>query len=384
MKFQINELNQNSNTLYTSVLPFNYINDNSHVLVYGKDKGGYQREPDPKHFKKIKDFIIQNKEFIFPTSIILGIDSGVADKIITKEGSGLFINLELNATEKIFRIIDGQHRIKGIEESLKNKPAVRDLRLSIVILKTDSNKRSQEMHIFNTINSKSKRIKVDLIKLAEYDYRILENDIGISELPVHLSMKVAQLLNEDYSENNIWQNAIKFGIHDEDKIGIIGVNAFIQSIESIVSQYLNKKEGLENMGKNELLNFVPGAGSEIKDFICQAWDIVRIKWSEGIFPKKQVVQVGDELATYYYKKNYYLQKTLGTKAINYTLGQILKDGNKKVLHIDNLDKFKDVINSSKILNRDWEMGVTFSGYSSESAFTKVRKMIMGELNVPRN
>ena len=55
MKFPIIEYHQNKYKLISTVLPFETINNYSKVLVYGIDDGGYQREPDEKHFTKIKN-----------------------------------------------------------------------------------------------------------------------------------------------------------------------------------------------------------------------------------------------------------------------------------------------------------------------------------------
>ena len=90
-----------------------------------------------------------------------------------------------------------------------------------------------------------------------------------------------------------------------------------------------------------------------------------------------------EIKEYYYKTNYYIQKTLGAKAINYFLGNVISSGSNK-LYKTSLETFKSKIKSCELLTSDWEVGKTFSGYSSESGFSKVSKMINGELKVPRN
>ena len=384
MRFKILELKQNSNELFTAVIPFNYINKNSHVLVYGKDEGGYQREPDSKHYNKIKNYVTENSNFLFPTSIILGIDNDDYAKIISKELGQLFINLELETSKEIFRIIDGQHRLKGIESALDYDDRLNNLPLSIVVLRTETGKRSKEMQIFNTINSKSKRIKVDLIKLAEYDYRLIEENIGVKQLSDHICIKVANLLNDDESDNNVWQNTIKFGIHDDEKIGIIGVNAFMQSIQPIVNEYISEFKYLKEKSPEEIILFANSSAKEIKRLLDNAWMVVRDKWGECFHTKKQVVQIDGEPVLYYYDKHYYIQKTLGTKSINYTLGEVIKNSDYNVLEDENLNQFRRIIESSKIYNKDWKIGVTFSGYSSESAFNKVKRMIMGQTEVPRN
>lgn len=382
MKFPIIEYHQNKYKLISTVLPFETINNYSKVLVYGIDDGGYQREPDEKHFTKIKNYIVK-ENFIFPTSIILGIDDDTISKIIKKDGLNNFLDFTSISNQKIFRVVDGQHRLKGIEAAQKDNPDIKNLELSVTIIRTPKNSRSLEMEIFGTINSKSKRIKVDLIELARYDYRILEGKIGIQEINEHISIEVAHLLNEDKSSDNKWFNAVKFGIHDEEKIGIIGVNAVRESLKSIVASYLLSNNKYQELKGNDLIKFAKSSALEIKAFISSAWDVVYGKWPKCFSDKSQELDFDMEIKDYYYKTNYYIQKTLGAKAINYFLGNVISSGSNK-LDKTSLEIFKSKIKSCELLTSDWEVGKTFSGYSSESGFSKVSKMINGELKVPRN
>jgi DGQHR domain-containing protein len=386
MKIPIFEYSQNNNQLATAIIPFGILNANSHVLVYGKSSGGYQREPDEKHFNKIKKYVLDDPNFLFPTSIILGIDQNIASKIISDEGDLKFIELDELPKEKIFRIIDGQHRIRGIEAALPNNPNLNTLPLNVVILKTNATKRSQEMEIFNTINAKSKRIKVDLIKLANFEYSILENEIDNNELNEHLSIQVAYLLNEDESPKNVWHNAIKFGIHEEEKVGIIGVNAFSESIKGLVSKYLlDTKNKWSTLKDDDMIDFARQSAGKIKLFLDDIWILVKEKWGSGFKEGSNEIDYDFEVKTYSYNKYYYLQKTLGTKSLNYLVGQIANNKNPELnaLNSKNLEDFKFYLKTTKLKTSDWEMGNTFSGYSSESAFNKVTKMIKSKLDIPR-
>lgn len=378
MEFSIIKYKQNDHELISTVLPFEIIKESSKVLVYGQDEGGYQREPDSNHFSKIAKYINEDNSFIFPTSIILGVDKNSIDKITYKDETK--ISIDKNNVD-IFRIIDGQHRIKGIEKALIDNPQLNNLMLNVTILITPENKRSMEMEIFNTINSKSKRIKVDLIRLASFEYRILENDIKYSDLNEHIAVQVAHYLNEDNSKNNKWFNAIKFGIHEEQKIGIIGVNAFIESIKKIINKYLENKE-YKNLKGKALIDFSKESALNIKEFILDAWTIIYEKWPDS-FTSSYDMEFDSEIKQFYYRSNYYIQKTLGTKAINYLLGNIVNESVNSNLDQKSLNTFSEFINSSHLLNKDWKLGETFSGYSSESAFNKISKMITGELEIPR-
>jgi DGQHR domain-containing protein len=386
MNFPIIKYSQNKYKLVSAVLPFEIIDLFSHVLIYGRDEGGYQREPDPKHFNGIKNYINQsiNADFIFPTSIILGIDEEDSNRVITAGGNGQnYLSLDKSSPSKLFRIIDGQHRIRGLHEASHLNQSINQVLLSCVILITPPKSRSIEMQIFNTINSKSKRIKVDLIQLASFEYRILESNIIHSEANQHISVQVANLLNEDTAKKNKWYNAIKFGIHDEQKVGIIGVNAFRESLRNIVAKYLNNHSYYNDLEGSELIEFTRKASEIIKRYLFEAWEIVYERWSDCFNAKNQEMDFDLEIKEYYYNSDYYIQRTLGTKAINYLLGSIVNEpGND--LDQKSMEIFKGFIDNSNLLNSDWKVGGTFSGYSSESAFGKVSKMIKGDVAIPRS
>ena len=381
MKFPIIEYNQNNFKLINTVLPYHAINDLSKVLVYGIDDGGYQREPDERHYSKIKTYISRDN-FIFPTSIILGIDDDKVNKLINKVENQAYIDFSAIHGEKLFRIVDGQHRLKGIEAALKDNQNLKELKLSVTIICTPQNSRSLEMEIFGTINSKSKRIKVDLIELARYDYRILENNIGVQEINEHISIEVAYLLNVNKNADNKWFNAIKFGIHDEEKVGIIGVNAFRESLKPIVSLYLSSNTNYFDLKGNDIIKYAKHSANEIQSFILKAWSAVYEKWPKCFSDKSEELDFDMEIKEYYYRNNYYIQKTMGAKAINYLLGNIISTSSKK-LDVTSIEAFKTIIKSCEVITSDWEVGKTFSGYSSESGFQKVSKMIHCELKVPR-
>jgi DGQHR domain-containing protein len=349
--------------------------------VYDRDEGGYQREPDSKHFNSIKKYVQDTPDYLFPTSIILGLDDVNHDQIVMNTNdSGPYMNFD-NAPGTIFRIVDGQHRIRGLREAAVANSTINQLQLNVVILLTPQNTRSLEMEIFNTINSKSKRIRVDLIQLARYEYRILEQSIQPSDLNEHISIQIANLLNEDTNSRNIWFNAIKFGIHDEQKVGIIGVNAFRESLRNIVGKYLQTHISYQNLSGTELISYSKDAATFLKVFIYTAWnEIIFEKWPDTFSSKNQELDYDQEIKEFFYNNKYYIQKTLGTKSLNYLLASVVTEYG---VAEESLNRFRNIINESQLLTSDWEVGKTFSGYSSESAFNKVTKIIKNEMPVLR-
>lgn len=388
-KTQVFDYKQNGQRYLNVVLPHEIIDSNSEVLVYGRKAGGYQREPEPSHYNKIKDYILRKHDFILPTSIVLAVDEEELSNVLYKEKELSFISLEkIYTNNKLFRIVDGQHRIIAIREAIKLKPELANFLFDVVILITKKNKRSIEMEVFYDINSKGKRLKVDLIELARFNYRILEKSFKEKEINEHVSIQTALYLNEEIKES-VWNNSIKFGIHDDHNIGIIGVNAFRESISTIVNAFLNDDEkGIyKNLVGEELVLYTQKSAKKIANFIHSAWNkTVQQKWQYCFKDGLVELDLFYEPKKIYYNQNFYIQRTMGAKAINSILGGIVnrKIGNKTIgLSEEALSLFNKVILDSYITSDDWIVGGNFGGYSSESGFKKVSQFIENKLKITR-
>ena len=379
MNYPAIKYNQSNYTLISTVLPFNVINRTSKTLIYGIDEGGYQRVQDEKHYQNIRKYI-ETENFVFPNSIILAIDKDQFDKILLKEeGELIYLNLDENI-DNPFRVVDGQHRLLGIEEAINNNEDLKKLKLQVSIIITPKNRRSLEMEIFSNINSKAKRLKTDLIELAKYDFRILEEKIGSKELNSHIAINTAFQLNENTSENdNVWQNAIKIGIHSENKIGIIGVTAFLQSISGIVGSYINLHQlEINSMNDEQLILFSRSASKDISDFLIKAWRVINERWPQAFLDPYKILDIDNHYKTIIYDPNFYIQKTLGCKSINYLIADILKDRFDNVFNVLVFDEFKETVYNCKLSSYDWKLGKSLSGISSESGFRKVTKILKNE------
>ena len=77
---------------------------------------------------------------------------------------------------------------------------------------------------------------------------------------------------------------------------------------------------------------------------------------------------------------------MGTKSINTFIGAIVSGKENydiNGLSNNSLKYFSNVLNKCKLTDDDWAVGGLLSGYSSESGFNKVSKMITGKLPVNR-
>jgi hypothetical protein len=213
--------------------------------------------------------------------------------------------------------------------------------------------------------------------LARFDYRLIEEKIGGSELNSHVAMNTAFNLNENVLENNVWQNAIKIDIHAEFKLGIIGVKAFSESVSGIVESYLNLNSAEVDFSDDKaLIQFSRKAGDDIGSFMSDAWSLVKLKWPKAFNDILQIIyDIDGEYKSVVYNPDYYVQKTLGCKSINYILSDLLKEKFENQFNTDVLNIFEEILRNCKLIDDDWLVGKTLSGISSESGFNRVSRII---------
>ena len=381
MQTPIIQYQQNGQKFLSLVLSLEVIDKISNVLVYGKVKGGYQRAPNTLHLNKLKNYALsESTNFILPTSIILGCDS--ADIIPNLKSSNGFETLTLDLEEKKFRVVDGQHRIYGLLAAAEKNPQITNFLFPVIIIITDENRRSIELEVFTDINSKSKRINTDLAQLAKYDYQIKEHIIKEEDIWEHIGVKTAFYLKE-LQNDNVWQHGIKFNIHSENSLGIIGITIFTQSIKPIIIKYLElnnyTNKNNEIFTGEELIEYCKKASDEIGKFLDTVWNkIIRLKWN-GAFKNDLVMGEDNELVKILYSKNYLIQKGLGVKSLNPIIG---KSVSTHGLNNSAVEEIKKIIFESNVKIEDWRNGGAFAGFNSESGFGKIKRMILNEESVP--
>lgn len=140
---------------------------------------GIQRELDPNRVKEICEYV-KTSDACFPNSVILSVKAKYIDDV-NDLGNEVY-EIDLRTEEDTFQIIDGQHRIAGLEGYKGNKPF--DVNVSL-FLDMDI---EQQAILFATINSKQKGVNKSLmmdlhtmqstrnpIKSAHYIGRILND-----------------------------------------------------------------------------------------------------------------------------------------------------------------------------------------------------------------
>ena len=366
---------QNQQDFFSTVMDVKTVINISKALIYGIDEMGYQRKLNEKHYNKIAKSII-NKELISPTSIVLGVDEPeFMDKIVKLDTEDIY-KLIIDDKKQIFRIIDGQHRLKGLQKAIEKNEAHPDLhnyQLNVIIMMIKKNKRIEEVKVFNNINSKAKPVKTDLTMLALSEYEILESEhLDESfDKAKHIAIKTAYKLNESKKSLSIWENAIKLDPNADNSMGIIGFKTFFDSIKDICKMYNSNFKN--NMSKNAIIYEIDKISDEItNELIIPCWEFVHDKWEDCF--KEQIMIYNFEEIKYYYNKKYYIQKSMGVKSINGVISDLFKekDGNIQ----DTIDEFKMYVKKSDFTAKDWRVGGRLLGLNSEAGVKKIKSILV--------
>ncbi|PKM51466.1 MAG: hypothetical protein CVV02_05885 [Firmicutes bacterium HGW-Firmicutes-7] len=377
MKYYAIKYKQDKNDFFTTVLSFKTVNAISEALIYSKEnKYGYQRELNEIHYKKIKNSIMRRNRtdignLVSPTSIVLGINRSDLNKLKIIAIKDDVYELDINEDNKIFRIIDGQHRLKGFELAAIDDDTLLHYQLNVIILIVEEGKRRIEVKAFSDINTKAKPLKMDLTILATYNYDLLEEspDINIDE---HIAIRVAYKLNEYSKSENVWRNGIKLDVNSPKSPGIVGFKSFYESINTICLNTMRVNKNTLPDSFNDKIMYIDDISDVVTyDIIVPFWELVREKWIECF--KKEVYFYNYEDYITFFDETYYIQKTMGVKSLHIMLKDCLENN-----HYDidaSLDKIRHILKNSTTNAEDWIIGGKFMGLSSESGFKKIAELI---------
>lgn len=361
------KVNQGPHSFYMINLNFLELDSFVSILTYKDDKEyGYQRTPNPKHYKKIQESFMKQDFPIYPTSILLGVDSNAFSSYIDES----YISIDENV-KKMYRVIDGQHRYLGLKSAIDaendsdKKLLLETMEFPVVIIPIEQEKRSMEVEIFCDVNFSGKPLKSDLAFLARYRYELLEYKYTKklrNPLYVHLGVSIINYL---LNNQNIWKDAFIFDSVKVNNAGIISYLAFNQSlygITTIITKNMSEEEYIDNCSKI--------TADVCENLIIKAWNIIVELWPESF--NANIPVINEEGVKLYYDKGSVIQKNLGVKVLNGVLGNLYKENlNYEVT----LNSFRELLLQSGIEKGDWKSGSLFSGYSSESAFGIFRDKI---------
>src|SRR5690606_24076423 len=135
-------------------------------------------------------------------------------------------------------------------------------------------------------------------------------------------IKTAYELKEKFSDG-VWKNGIKFDIHSDIVIGSVSVTAFIDSINPIIDRYMKEHPFKKKDGFLQI-EYAKRASIKIAKLLNETWSRnIQSKWAI-CFNEEFVLDENGESIKKYYDNNFYIQKTIGVKALNSILSDIVK------------------------------------------------------------
>ncbi len=359
---------QGNITMYLFKLPVEELINSYEISYYDAgNKTGYQRPPQQSHYRKIAQFLVDSSEDnILPMSIITAVDA----EFIKTEGKDLII-------ENKIRIVDGQHRIKGIEY-LKNSNKdiynetycrlVQNYEFPIILLEVSERDSIEEIDTFININSKGKRVSINLakeLKLKKMKELLKNMPVTVDrESREAISTEITQKLAGD--EETLWYNKIIMA----DENGItkpISIGAFSKSLDKIVGLFIEIFfQGKKQISYDEY-NFIT---DEITELIKDIWDIIQARW-----PKC------------FTESFYNICKGIGVSSLHRLLAscieeQIDKDARLNSEIIVKAKKgFKCYLENSTVTYGYWRIGGRFTGLSSEQGYDTIVKIIKNQADL---
>lgn len=271
------------------------------VDYYQRTEGedhGYQRRPTLKAIENIKLFILkkEQKATIIPTAIL----ASSRDPIEFKENSSGFGTL--NIDKPPLYIIDGQHRFeawKNIMQDAKLKEIWGDYEVPIIIL--SGYNQVQELEQFFIINSRQKKIKVDLAQRMLLKLGMNEETAKIvpeKDKWMNYALKIVDALNEEI--DGVWKNKIKIPGDNIDlqKSQVLWQGAFVASLKPFFSSNTPIFEIPQNMKPDESAKF-----------LNEYWNIIN-----KCYPK-----------TIEFPNDYSVMNTVGVYSLHILLANIIKN-----------------------------------------------------------
>lgn len=343
--------------------------------------GQIQRHVEPSRVGKIADFLTKDPDATFPTNLVLHIPESIIDEQYEENG---YINIKLE--QKVFdeikkdngdvfvTIIDGQHRIRGIEVAIKsleteietaiktnrhsrsdeitkklefNIQRLNDLKSINLVVSFFINKSLEyQAMIFSTINRTQKKVSADLVSsLFGLDKR---------DTPQKTSLQVVLTLNGHPKSPFYKRIKLYGGSYSKQSSPPLSQATMVRSITSLISENLKEAEKDRYKDRKDLLQRSTGSSKPLpfrkyyasnRDYIISDIMFYYFKSVESSF-----INEGKSFWAYdgITKPENILQTSVGYEALLKILVDILSEPDFTIDNI-NEDYFKNkLINASDL------------------------------------
>jgi len=283
--------------LYVTALPLKSLLGRIQADNYRRDNPrGYQRPLTVSRLRHISAYM-RDEEGMLPTSIVLCIrkpHSAEFEKAVGSNGAGETGLLRITADVPIW-IVDGQHRLYGLERALNHDKAewLVDYPLPVVIVEgVDA---YEEMRYFHVINTRHKGVPTDvvdrhLLSMREEEGAALLDRQGERDYQRARATMLTDLLNS--APDSPWRGTIRMPSEPLSAEHTMKQHSMVSSLDPVVNDGLVKRLSDEEAGKL-LLNY---------------WNAAKERWQSAFEEPKE----------------YVIQKTLGAGALHQIFPDVIE------------------------------------------------------------
>lgn len=200
------------NVVYTQQMQVKDVVKLHYVAVRGRDKeeGAIQRPLNKKRILDIKNYVLQGRTF-FNTFILNW--TNIKHELRFIDGS-----IQIPIVEDSAQVIDGQHRLAGLSDAIKEKPSIGTKLILVTIAENLSTEKAAE--IFLNINSEQKPVPKSLI----YDlFGIVEKN---KEHSIVRAKDISDALHN--KDDSPYKNLIKY---PGSPSGVIGLSTVVSTLK---------------------------------------------------------------------------------------------------------------------------------------------------------
>ena len=297
------EINQSGYRIFVTALTAEQLTESTIVDNYnsslkpGDPNQGYQRPPERSRITRIGTYLIkQHGAGLYPSAVLLGARTPLRFDPISRR-------LEL-PSERVLRVIDGQHRIEGLRYAICEKQESRLAFLPIPVVIVEIGDRTDEMDQFRIINGTAKSVRTDLVNSI---LTAIAEEKGADAIPEKdiwrvVVTKTVDALNR--REDSPWKGVLLM----PDEVGAAKSGKITRATSAITSIRMIY-DWLEQMG------FLSGRNMDerteyLADILVAYWRAIR-----NVVPK-----------AFSEPEEYVIQKTPGLFSLHYLLkDKLLRD-----------------------------------------------------------
>lgn len=328
MKIKCLEFSQHGENMYVGKIKvkdffsLNYKVDEWKPSLLNSPEQGYQRAPEPLRAKRFGRYV--NNRRISPPSLLLSIRNTDVEKhvkVTNRAGNGI-VDLEIDNKCSIY-IVDGQHRIRGLEGTdIGGKLA--DFELPFVLLYGKD--KYEEAEQFVIINKTHKVVRTDLAERFVQEAARKKGQLALASDPnaqifknsewIGGALEVIDALNGRGDSGGVWYQKIRLPNESRGNMTTVAQKSFSDSLKWLLDPSIEAP-----------LSHMPI--SDVIDIIEAYWNAIRRICPEPFNdPDKS--------------NRYAVQNTIGVMSLHRLLFLLYKNLTAQVLKKEHFEKLLDV------------------------------------------